>query len=101
MCGGITAQQRDQLLFCACGPQAVQQPGHVVGVVEGDACGRADGQRGDLLFCACGPQAVQQPGHGERIGEGDVSDGVFTKLAGVTIEAEAMGGITERSLIGG
>ena len=75
MGGGITGQQRGGLFLRARLPQAVQQPGHSVRVVEGNAGGGALGQRGDLLMRARPLRAAQQPGHGVRIVESDVGDG--------------------------
>ncbi len=67
--------QRGDLLLRARLPQAAQQLGHGVRVVEGDVGGGAVGQRGDLLLRARLPQAVQQLGHAGRVVEGDVGGG--------------------------
>ena len=74
--GGGAVGQRGDLLLRARRPQAAQQPGHGVRVVEGDVGGGITvQQRGDLLLRARLPQPAQQPGHGVRVVEGDVGGG--------------------------
>ena len=63
-------------------PQAVQQPGHALRVVEGDLGGGTLGQHGGLVPRARLPQAVQQPGHALRVAEGDVGGGTLGQRGG-------------------
>ena len=73
--GGGPVGQRGDLLLRARLPQAVQQEGHGVRVVEGGVGGGRRGQRGDLLLAPASRSAVQQAGHGARVVEGDVGGG--------------------------
>jgi hypothetical protein len=61
---------------CARFPQAVQQPGHVVQVVEGDAGASQGGQVGGLLAGVCFPQGAQQRGQAVWVVEGDGGCGI-------------------------
>ena len=129
--GGGPAGQRGGLLVRARLPQAVQQAGHGVRVVEGGVGGRVAGQqRGGLLVRARLPQAVQQAGHAVRVVEGGVGGGpvrgagvraqagrgmaevedgagvtgcggVLVQLGGVPVQAAGVGGVAERGLVAG
>ena len=85
--GGITVQQRGDLLLRACLPQPLQQQGHVVRVAERDLGGGAVGQRGQLLLRACLPQAVQQAGHGARVVERDLGGGAVGQRGDLLLRA--------------
>ena len=128
---GSRASQRGGLLVRARPPQAVQQPGHGVRVIEGGVGGGIAGQqRGGLLVRARLPQAVQQAGHGVRVVEGGVGGGpvrgagvraqagrrtaeveggagvtgcggVLVQLGSVPVQAAGVGGVAERGLVAG
>ena len=85
--GGGAGQQRGGLLVRARLPQAVQQAGHAVRVVEGGVGGGPAGQRGGLLVRARRPQAVQQAGHAARVVEGGVGGGPAGQRGGLLVRA--------------
>ena len=58
MGGGIAGQQRSGLVVRAGPPQAAEQDGHVIRVVEGGVGDRSVGQYGDLVARARLPQGV-------------------------------------------
>ena len=90
MSGGITGQQRGDLIGRPRPSQAVQQPGYAERVAEGDVGGGITGQqRGDLVVPRPPPQAVQQPGHAARVAEGDVGGGTRRSSAAACSSAPA------------
>ena len=88
MGGGITAQQRGDLLFRARPPQAVQQAGHAGRVVEGDVGG------GPAHGADVSAEVVRRVGEVENGVEVAGGGGVLVELGGVTVQAAGVGGIT-------
>ena len=85
--GRVAGQQRGGLLVRARLPQAIQQSGHAVWVVDGGVGGSPVGQRGGLLVRARLPQAVQQSGHDVRVVDGGVRGGPVGQRGGLLVRA--------------